>query len=108
MWALMVLALGPIALIAYLMVRPAEPPLVSGRGSDGPEIKSTRACPGCGLENDWNRHYCRSCGRELRRRRAQPTGQIPRQVTCQSCKRRVPSGSYCSYCGEPLEEEEKS
>lgn len=97
LWALMVLALGPIAIIAYFLVRPpvpAELPM-----SDRPHVTPTRECPSCGTKNRWNMQFCRSCGKEVRYR---PSASGTGAITCPSCHERVPRGRFCSRCGESL------
>jgi len=121
LWGLVVLALGPIALIAYLIVRP--PKLDEQPGNDyayrppsskkadrasSPDIKPTKNCEKCGAENKWYSQFCKECRAEFPRRDekkkpATQQGQSTQRQLCKNCGAANEGDAlFCNRCGHKL------
>ena len=105
LWALVVLALGPIAFIAYLLVRPPrridDTPYEPSRASRQ-DIRSTKHCPECHAAIAWNARYCSSCQADLSRTGPGPANR-EEDLLCRACGRwNEAEARYCSQCGESL------
>ncbi len=106
LWALVVLALGPIAFIAYLLVRPPgridDEAAYEPTGASRQDIRSTKHCPECHAEIAWNARYCSSCQADVTRRDPAPASR-EEDLLCRGCGRwNSAEARYCSQCGERL------
>lgn len=97
LWTLVAVALGPLALLGYLVSRPAE---LDSEVKVEPPL-SHKDCPSCAAENPWNAMFCGLCGVSLRTAVRKPALSGDR-VTCISCGERVPGGCFCVRCGNSL------
>jgi len=101
LWALVVLALGPIALIGYLLVRPPRLDEAAYEERQRRRIRSAKTCWNCGAENSWNARYCKNCQVELRRS-GSGVSSTERRLCPQCGASNGADARFCNQCGKSL------